>query len=39
MRKIIRFIYWILMSLMFIVLLLREHRISELNHIDVQDRR
>lgn len=37
MRKVVKFVYWLLMSLMFLLLLFREHQISKLNHIDVED--
>lgn len=35
MKKIIKFIYWLLMSLMFLLLLFRERQINKLNNIDV----
>lgn len=36
MRKIVKFLYWLLMSMTFLLLLFREHKISKLNHIDVE---
>lgn len=35
MKKFIKFIYWLLMSLVFLLLLFRERQINKLNNIDV----
>lgn len=35
MKRILRFIYWLAMSVLFVLLLVREHRISQLRHIEV----
>lgn len=36
MRKAIKFIYWLLMSFVFLLLVFKEHQISKLSHIDVE---
>ncbi len=37
MKKIIKLIYWIIMSLMFILLFVREKKLSELNVINIDE--
>ena len=37
MKKAIKFIYWLMMSFMFLLLLWREKKIDELNHINIDD--
>lgn len=35
MRKSIRFIYWFMMSVMFLLLVFREYKLNQLNCIDL----
>ena len=36
MKKVIKFIYWFIMSILFLLMLWREKKISELNHINLE---
>ena len=36
MRKTIKFIYWLMMSALFLILVRRERRIEQLKHIEIK---